>query len=60
VTQRDHSENLGIDGRAVLKILNKQVWYDRLDSFDLGWRSVMDSCRYDNGLSGSTKYPKFG
>jgi hypothetical protein len=58
--ERDLSENLGIDGRTVLKILNKQVWYGRLRSFDLGWRSVMDSCRYGNGLSGSTKYQKIG
>jgi hypothetical protein len=60
MTERDHSKNLGIDGRAVLNILNKQVWYGRLHSIDLGWRSVMDSCRYGNGLSGSTKYQQFG
>jgi hypothetical protein len=44
MTERGHSENLGIDGRVILKILNKQVWHGRLHStlYGDGWWTLAD------------------
>jgi hypothetical protein len=57
---RDHSEDLGIDGRIILAcILEKWVGSCGLDASDSGQGPVADSCEHAAGPSGSIKVRDF-
>jgi hypothetical protein len=53
---RDHSEDLGVDGRVILElILGKRSGRCGMDAYGSGYEPVADSCEHGNEPSGSIK-----
>jgi hypothetical protein len=58
--ERDHSEDLGVDGRIILeRTLENRVQCCGLDSTRSGQRPVAVSCEHSNKLSVSIKDGEF-
>jgi hypothetical protein len=55
----DHSKDLGIDERIILKWIFKKVWGCRLESSGSEPGTVMGSCRHGNDPSVSLKLSNF-
>jgi hypothetical protein len=57
---KDHSEDLGVDGRIILDwMLGKQGGTCEIDASVLGWGPVVGCCEHDNEPSGSIKEGEF-
>jgi hypothetical protein len=57
---RDHSEDLGVDGKIILElILGNRVGRYGLDSADSRQGTMIGCCEHGNKPSASTKYGNF-
>jgi hypothetical protein len=55
--ERDHLEDLGLDGRIILKwVLNRMVVGNGLDATGSRWKQVTGCYKHNDALSGSIKF----